>query len=808
MGFGLTYDVSVVGMASVNRALAGIEKRFAQHNRRMLAVTGGAGRPSGASQTPAGQAREQARLTKLAEADQARAAKRLETEKLRAEKRVETERKRAEQRVAAEQSRATKRAETERLRAERAVERARLRAAGRVDAVVRRIRRKRRLDRIADIKRARAEEQRAAVMALRDRQRFARTTAGRIGSSVGGALRGVGVMGGAALSIGGGFAAAGAVRAQVSEQARASDLANQAKRPELKGQLLKESRQIEGFTGMEALNAAGAFVDLTGNLDIARKMLPELSRLALATGTSFDDLAAAAGNAFIPLSDKIKDPQKQLEALMSTMQAIAGQGQVGAVEIKDLATEMAGLAATTNLIKGDPAELLKTVGAMAQAARQRGGASSAAEAVTSVVRFMDDLVSKEKGFQAGGIQTFADNGKNRTQLRAPEDVMVDMLKKTGGDLGKISELFGVRGRRAVAGFAPLYSREQATAALESKDLPAKERRALKKRLKSGEFGEKAVRAEFKRLLDAELSKGDIARQSKSRLEDEDLKMKEAMKAFNTQVGTRMVPLITKLLPKFEAMIPLMADLAEGFVNLVSWFADNPMEGLGALVLAKVGADLASAGIGEAVKRTIAGSLGAPGGVGGGGPGGGKLAAGGLGLGLGLATATFIVANGVINFKKSEADIKKAGSRLQAVRKSTDLEFVRKQAQEARAQRDKEAELSPFETAAAGLIGLIERLTPGGMVSEKAQPGRSEAIAKGLSTFVGARQPVSEASQTTFLKEIEEKELQLVQLENLRKKLEAAGASAEEMAAKMAEASRAMGMTGGPNRGNAPSPVKG
>src|SRR5690606_30796005 len=149
--------------------------------------------------------------------------------------------------------------------------------------------------------------------------------AGRVVSSTAGVLgAGLRTVGGIA-TIGGTIAAGSAVRQQMDEAARASQLANQAGTPELKGELLRDAQRVQGFSGMEILEALGQFADVTGDLDTGRAVIADLAELALATGTALEDMAAAAGNAFIPLSDRIEDPQRRMEELLSTMRAIAGQ---------------------------------------------------------------------------------------------------------------------------------------------------------------------------------------------------------------------------------------------------------------------------------------------------------------------------------------------------------------------------------------------------------------------------------------------------------------------------------------------------
>ncbi|HEU4544353.1 MAG TPA: hypothetical protein VFR23_24695 [Jiangellaceae bacterium] len=500
--------------------------------------------------------------------------------------------------------------------------------------------------------------------------------------------------------------------------------------------------------------------------------MPELAELALATSTNLDELNAAAGNAFIPLADKIKDPQERLKALLTTMRAIAGQGAVGAVEIKDLATEMAGLAAATNKFKGDPAELIKTVGAMAQAARQRGGAATAAEAITPVSRFVTDLASKGgTAFKRQGIDVFAN--KEQTLLKDPEEIIVDVLKKTGGSLPKISQLFGVYAEKAVAGFSPLFSRDQAEAQLQLEGPNAVKGQAridLQRRLKSGEFGEAAVRAEFKRLRSAELSPEQQRERAQSRLQDSDLQFKEAMKKFNAAIGSELLPVLTKLVPEFAKLIPSLTTAASLFAKLVESVVKDPVGSVFKLIAAKLVLDLASAGIGNAIRGALlrlvggagAGGAGGVGGAVGGAAGAGKflgkptaagvLGAAGIGLAVGGLAASAIYAGGVAKFEAGETNIKGAGQELEQIRglsgSSSRQEFdAARDALDSLEQRRREASKTTFFDDVLGTFGAsnkkVEQKSIDNMVIEAQQKIR-DAQAEAARLNVQAAREAGEA----------------------------------------------------------------
>lgn len=649
----LQYDFRVVGTNAVDRALASVERRIAQFNASVTRLTGTPVSRSGTTSVSAHaarargtadrEAREQARAAAQAERYWRTAAQRSIDFRIKADEKAHQQRLRQ----IAQEERAQKSAEV-------SLDRQRSRAI---------------------TANARAAE-RHARMAGRERQNVARGIIGTGGRSVMGSLGAVGTYAGAALGLAGSFAMGSAVQTQLAESARASQLANQAGKPGIKGQLLKEAQGTKGFTGMEALEGLGSFTDITGDLDTARKLLPEMSRIALATSTDLADLGSAMGSAFIPLSDQIKDPTERLKAMNAVMKATAGMGAVGAVEVKDLAGSMAGLAASSNKFTGNSQENLNKMVAIAQAARQRGGAQGAEEAVTSVARFSTDLLTKpaQKRLNQLGVNVFSD--KTQTQLKDPTEIIVDVLKKTKGNLVDLNNIFGERGVRAVGGFSPLFTQAEA----ENAKLPAD------KRQKTGEAGATAVRGEMNRLLQASVSDQQIGERVQSRLQDPDMLMKENMKKFNAAVGSELLPVLIRLIPEFAKLIPSLAKAAEIFARLVESAAKDPFGAVFKIIAAKLMFDLAGAGIGQAVKNGIlrliggAGSISIPGGAataggaaasGGGFLGAptaaGMLGAAGAGLAIGGAVASGIYATGVGKFEAGEASMNEGGQALDQIR---------------------------------------------------------------------------------------------------------------------------------------------
>jgi hypothetical protein len=73
------------------------------------------------------------------------------------------------------------------------------------------------------------------------------------------------------------------------------------------------------------------------------------------------------------------------------------------------------------------------------------------------------------------------------------------------------------------------------------------------------------------------------------------------------VGSKLLPVLTQLIPKFSELVPKIADATKAAAGMASWAIENPLQGLGAIILAKVTADIAAAQIGGAVSKGV-GSL--------------------------------------------------------------------------------------------------------------------------------------------------------------------------------------------------------
>lgn len=699
----LRYDFSVIGTKNIDRAFASIERRAVQHNMRMSREFGGS-RRGAATKSPAAASRVADMETKRRLASEVSAERKAAREKVRLDKWRQDMRNRHWQ-------------QEERNR-----------------------------------RRAEAAEVRASQRALKERRRASGAIFGQAGSSVRNTTRAVGTMVGGTLAIGGGFMASATVGQQMRETAAASQLANQAGRPEIKGQLLREAQSVRGFTGEEALGGMSAFVEKTGNVDAARSLMGEMSKIAIATGTNLEDLGRTAGQAFTVLADQ-SGPQEAIKQTSELLKTLAQQGNMGAVEMSDLARDFGKLGAATRSFEGGAPELLRQMGAFAQIAVQRGGANNSAEAATAASRLAQDMVGEkrskfEKILGKGALRSKTD----KTKLRDPLEIMLDVLNKTGGDIMKTGDLFGGESKKIFAGLSSAYSAAEARA-------PGS--------------GEEAVRAEFKKFAGAKLSDKDLEQRFQSRMSDPDIQFKEVMRDFNAQVGSELLPVITRLIPEFAKLLPHVTTAARIFGKLVEELADSPLMTLGKIIAAKVALDIATARIGDVIKGGIIDSLSG----GGAGSGGGSTATAGgggsrglsignavlNGVSIGTAAALTIMATGVVNFEASEVQMDQAGSRLNEMRdlltalKGGDTSVLPRIRELHAKQREETGEITERNIAAketaSGIDSFIPDLMTGflprilgamGIGEEEKGPGVATSVAETIGIINETQQKTNES----------------------------------------------------------------
>lgn len=377
--------------------------------------------------------------------------------------------------------------------------------------------------------------------------------------------------------------------------------------------LIGEARTTATKYGMdpaEIVKAHEAYVALTGDMETSRKSMDEMAKLSAATGSNIVEMAEAQAN----VANALGPVENKSAKVAALMRLAAGQGARGAIEIKNLATGMAGLAAKAPMFAGDTGENIGKLAALAQIARAGGGAKSAREAITGVERFADTFATpaRVKEFKKAGINVYDKAGK----VRDPFELIKESLVATGGDPLKMSKLFqSVMGKRGVTGLTTAYT----TAG-------------------GGKAGLAAVDAELNKFAKTAMMSQKLVEENAASAASSDAAKAQRFQNNLDEIASK---LHSSLIPTFERLAPAALKVSETFAKVVEWAAKNPGQAITAAIVASISrAGLESAGR-AALETAIKTALG-----GGGVPGatpaaGGAASAAGL-AGLSLAVGTLAV----------------------------------------------------------------------------------------------------------------------------------------------------------------------
>lgn len=376
---------------------------------------------------------------------------------------------------------------------------------------------------------------------------------------------------------------------------------------------MREAGNAAALDPTKALEGLQTFTGTTGDLKTGMEIIKDLGVLSRATGTGFEDMVAAAGE----VSAKLGDIPNKGATVVSVMRAMAGQGKLGAVEVRDLTTQMAKLGAGASRFGQSTAESIVTMGAITQMARQQGGAKSASVAANAAMSLITGFTKGTtiKNLQKFGIQPFQDPGEGpgkNTKLLDPQTMILAMLMKSGGSQKILGKMINDKmAMTALAGYAKTYNDTKGT---QTDKL-------------------NAVRGEFSRQRKAAMGEGEVKESFGLSMQTPEAKMQ----LFNNKMSEVGAEIAGKVLPALERLAPMIIKGVDAFGKFVAWAAENPGK---ALAVALAGS-IARAGIESVVRSGLESLLKSAAGAGG--PGGGSK------LGAGLSTlgqALTIVATAV------------------------------------------------------------------------------------------------------------------------------------------------------------------
>lgn len=331
----------------------------------------------------------------------------------------------------------------------------------------------------------------------------------------------------------------------------------------------------------EILGAGRAFVGLTGDLDLWRKIMPQVVKQTAALGGNQEDAAKAAGEFAAHVGDI---PNKEQE-IMHLMAVAAGQGKIGGVDFSDFAKYASRAAAPAAMYQGDKAQNIGRLTALAEISKMHGGSANAAEAFQSITQFSNTLkktarrktIAKLMGNENG---QFTDS--QNSEMRGVNDIIKDLIwgaakdvKNPKGPRVKASQtaistaLGDVRGTRAISGLVATFNEAG-----------------------GGTKGMAAVEAELKKFDGAVMSATEIDRANAAQLET----TKSKTELFNQQLEAISHGIMGELGPAMKDLAPHAIGAAQSLGELTAWAIKNPWLAAGAGVAGAAGKGLAEAGV--------------------------------------------------------------------------------------------------------------------------------------------------------------------------------------------------------------------
>lgn len=368
----------------------------------------------------------------------------------------------------------------------------------------------------------------------------------------------LGIAGSVARGAGVNFDLGSHIKSGVELESKAVDLSNSGYMPGKAGAagvrqdskaIEREARAVGDFAGYDPNQAIGGlqkFVAKTGDLQSGRDILKDMAKYARASGADLEDMVDAAGD----VSNALGDTDNKGEKIKNVMRAIAAQGKEGAVEIKDLATQMAKLAAASSQFTGDPSQVMAQMGALTQMTRAKGGASSATQAATSVSSFTNTFSKGARldAFKHYGVDIRGEGGKVDVKkaifgaIKAASSTQHGGMAQFDKNMGKM--FMDVRARSVTRGFETIF-----------------------KEGGGGEAGLKKAMEAFDGLAAATMREQEITESFNRAMNTTEAKVQR----FNNELSASATALKEGLEPAAKALAPLLVSLAKASADAIAQY---------------------------------------------------------------------------------------------------------------------------------------------------------------------------------------------------------------------------------------------
>ena len=473
-------------------------------------------------------------------------------------------------------------------------------------------------------------------------RRYATHIGSALTSSAGRLMSGASMVMGAAAGIGGGFAIADVVRERAAAEKQAALLVNLVSSGGVTPaganveSILKKASEVSIATGMskaDIVEAATAYASNAKGGDFRGVManLPFLANFSQTFGVGMSE--AAQGLGALQSQNQSATP----EELRNLMLAGRAQSVQGVVSMAQLIPQLGNIGATAALYSGDIGTNQRKLMAAAQIAATVG---SHEEAGTYVKDIAEEAVKKRGKAQQLGIRF------NGSQIESLDQSIEAVFRSGKGSLSGAMEVFGARGSKLFEGLLADYKK----GAGPNNDVDA---------------GVAAVMKAWQRIAGESMTDAELQKQHAESLNTSSQRIQMAFNQIREKMDDKLAPALehfaVETLPK---MLPYIEKAIDGMDHLARFLVDNPIKGIGAIIIASIAKDVGSAMIGEAVKqaiiRAMVSSAGASGVAGAAQGGAGMSTLGKAGIIGAVAVATAGAGVAAIDYLSSE-DQKKQGS---------------------------------------------------------------------------------------------------------------------------------------------------
>ena len=565
-------DLAVRGMTDVSRAFETVDQRIARFEKQQArgAEQGARARVRTSREEAMGRERAYAKLFDTIERNEKRS--------VAAAEKAEKAKGRASEKATALAVRESKKAADAEIAQQRRIEAEKERSYRRMTASLER-----------EAARQAAAETRAFERARHERGAIGRRVGGIVTGSVGGLFHGAANVAGVMLGFGGGMALADAARRQMSAQRSAALLVNQvttggrAPAGANVASILGQASQVATSLGIDktdVIEGTRAYAKTARGGDFAGAManMGFFAKVAKANDIDMRDVASAAGMLQSQNPDLAKDPARMRQMILD----ISAQSKAGSLGMGEIISQAGVLGSVRGFIAGDQTTNQRKLLALGQIV-----APDAPGEAGTMIKDLFQEAAKPKHMAA--LKQLGVKFDQQGRVSSIEDLIGKAMVGTKGDLGKLGELFAGRGETLFRSLQPTFLNAG-----------------------GGNAGEAAVQSVISGVTGATMSEKDLDAQVAQVMSTPAAKFDQAIERIRDTLEQKLEPYLERFADKLPELLPKIDAIIDEAAKFADWFADNPIKGVGAIVLAAVAKDLATAGIGAGVKvileRILAASL--------------------------------------------------------------------------------------------------------------------------------------------------------------------------------------------------------